>query len=101
MITESLLAPGHRGCAGCGASLAAKFVLEGAGSDCIMCGPTGCLEVFTTPYPESAWRVPYIHSLFENPAAVASGIKTALTALGNNDTKVMVLAGDGTHRLIH
>jgi len=96
MITESLLAPGHRGCAGCGASLAAKFVLEGAGSDCIVCGPTGCLEVFTTPYPESAWRVPYIHSLFENPAAVASGIETALAALGNTHTKVLVIAGDGS-----
>jgi len=96
MITESLLAPGHRGCAGCGASLAAKFVLEGAGSDCIVCGPTGCLEVFTTPYPESAWRVPYIHSLFENPAAVASGIETALAARGNTHTKVLVIAGDGS-----
>lgn len=96
MITESLLAPGHRGCAGCGASIAAKFVLEGAGSDCIVCGPTGCLEVFTTPYPESAWRVPYIHSLFENPAAVASGIETALAASGNTHTKVLVIAGDGS-----
>ncbi len=96
MITESLLAPGHRGCAGCGASLAAKFVLEGAGKDCIVCGPTGCLEVFTTPYPESAWRVPYIHSLFENPAAVASGIETALAARGNTHTKVLVIAGDGS-----
>ena len=96
MITESLLAPGHRGCAGCGASLAAKFILEGAGRDCIVCGPTGCLEVFTTPYPESAWRVPYIHSLFENPAAVASGIETTLAARGNTHTKVLVIAGDGS-----
>ena len=61
-----------------------------------MCGPTGCLEVFTTPYPESAWRVPYIHSLFENPAAVASGIETALAARGNTHTKVLVIAGDGS-----
>ncbi|MHC1575564.1 MAG: thiamine pyrophosphate-dependent enzyme [Candidatus Methanogasteraceae archaeon] len=95
MITESLLAPGHRGCAGCGPALAAKFILEGAGRDSIVCGPTGCLEVFTTPYPESAWQVPYIHSLFENPAAVASGIKTALDSLGKGDTNVIVIAGDG------
>jgi len=96
MITESLLAPGHRGCAGCGPALAAKFILEGAGKNSIVCGPTGCLEVFTTPYPESAWRVPYIHSLFENPAAVASGIETALAARGKTDTKVLVIAGDGS-----
>jgi pyruvate ferredoxin oxidoreductase beta subunit len=95
MITESLLAPGHRGCAGCGPAIAAKFILEGAGRDSIVCGPTGCLEVFTTPYPESAWRVPYIHSLFENPAAVASGIETALDSLGKSDTNVLVIAGDG------
>lgn len=96
MITESLLAPGHRGCAGCGAALATKFALEGAGRNCIVCGPTGCLEVFTTPYPESAWRVPYIHSLFENAAAVASGIETALRARGRTDVKVLVIAGDGS-----
>ncbi len=93
---KSLLAPGHRGCAGCCDAIAAKFALMGTGEDCIVINPTGCLEVMTTPYPETAWDVPWIHSLFENAGAVASGIEAGLKALGKKDkTKVLVLAGDG------
>lgn len=92
----SLLKPGHRGCAGCCDALAGKFVLDALGEDCIVVSPTGCLEVFTTPYPESAWGVPWIHSLFENAAAVASGVDAALKALGKkNNTKIIAIGGDG------
>jgi pyruvate ferredoxin oxidoreductase beta subunit len=90
------LAPGHRGCAGCCDAMAANFLLEGVGNDVIVVSPTGCLEVMTTPYPESSWEVPWIHSLFENAAAVASGIEAALRALGRKgDTKVVAIGGDG------
>jgi pyruvate ferredoxin oxidoreductase beta subunit len=92
----SLLKPGHRGCAGCGDALAGKFVLDALGEDVIVVSPTGCLEVFTTPYPESAWGVPWIHSLFENAAAVASGVEAALKSLGRKDnTKIVAIGGDG------
>jgi pyruvate ferredoxin oxidoreductase beta subunit len=92
----SLLKPGHRGCAGCGDALAGKFVLDALGEDVIVVSPTGCLEVFTTPYPESAWGVPWIHSLFENAAAVASGVEAALKSLGRkNNTKIVAIGGDG------
>ena len=94
--TTELFAPGHRGCAGCCDALAAKFMLKAVGENCIVVTPTGCLEVFSTPYPESAWNVPWIHSLFENTAAVASGIEAALKALGRkNDTKILAIGGDG------
>lgn len=92
----SLLKPGHRGCAGCCDALAGKFMLDALGEDVIVVSPTGCLEVFTTPYPESAWGVPWVHSLFENAAAVASGVEAALKALGKkNNTKVVAIGGDG------
>ncbi len=92
----SLLKPGHRGCAGCCDALAGKFVLDAVGEDCIVVSPTGCLEVFTTPYPESAWGVPWVHSLFENAAAVASGVEAALKALGKkNNTRIIAIGGDG------
>jgi len=92
----SRLAPGHRGCPGCCDAMAANFVLEAAGDDIIVVSPTGCLEVMTTPYPESAWEVPWIHSLFENTASVAAGIESALKALGRKgNTKIIGLAGDG------
>jgi len=61
---------------------------------------TGCVEVFSTPYPYTAWRIPYAHIAFENAAAVASGIESAYKALAKRgawDKKVDViaLAGDG------
>ena len=85
---------GHGACQGCGQALAARLVLEAAGPDVIVANATGCLEIFTTPWPQSAWTVPWIHSLFENVAAVAAGIETALKAQGR-ETRVLAFAGDG------
>ncbi|GAB62156.1 MAG: pyruvate ferredoxin oxidoreductase [Candidatus Jettenia sp.] len=91
-----LLAAGHTACTGCGEALAAKLVLGAAGRDIIVTDATGCLEVFTTRFPQSSWEVPFIHSLFENSAAVASGIEAALRALGRqNEAKVIAQGGDG------
>jgi pyruvate ferredoxin oxidoreductase beta subunit len=56
---------------------------------------TGCLEVITTPFPETAWAVPRIHSLFGNSAAVASGVAAALKAKGRTDIRVLAQGGDG------
>lgn len=69
---------GHRACGGCGAALAARLVTQTAGTETIVVNSTGCMEVFSTPYPETAWKVPWIHSLFENASAVASGVEAAL-----------------------
>ncbi len=88
------LESGHRACQGCGEALAARLVMESAGPDVMVANATGCLEVFTTPWPQSAWRVPWIHSLFENAAAVASGMEAAMKAKGKN-TKVLAFGGDG------
>jgi len=90
-----LLAPGHRGCAGCGELLAARHAINALGKDTIVVSATGCLEVTTTPYPESSWKVPWIHSLFENAPSVASGVLATLEAKGDNKTTVAVFAGDG------
>lgn len=92
----SLLSPGHRACAGCGQLLAAKTVINTIGKNAIIANATGCLEVTTTPFPESSWGVPWIHSLFENPAAVATGVLAALRVKGlDGKTKVVVQGGDG------
>ena len=95
-IKESLLAPGHKACAGCGEALAARLIMDVAGPDTIVTAATGCLEVFSTLYPQSAWKMPWIHSLFENSAAVAAGIEVALKALGREkEAKVIAQGGDG------
>ncbi|WXG44958.1 MAG: thiamine pyrophosphate-dependent enzyme [Promethearchaeati archaeon SRVP18_Atabeyarchaeia-1] len=93
---KNLLAPGHTACMGCGQSLGARLVLNAAGPNTIVANATGCLEVFTTRDPQSSWEIPWIHSLFENAAAVASGIEAALKALGRKDeAKVIAQGGDG------
>jgi len=95
-VEARLLAYGHTACAGCGEALAARTVVEAAGPEVILTNATGCLEVFTSRFPRSAWQVPWIHSLFENAASVASGIEVALKALGRQgEAKVIAQAGDG------
>ncbi|TRZ48847.1 pyruvate ferredoxin oxidoreductase [bacterium] len=95
-MSEFLFKTGHTACAGCGQSLAARLVIEASGPNTIVVNNTGCLEVFSTKYPESAWGVPWIHSLFENAAAVASGVESALKYLGKKDAiNVIAQGGDG------
>src|SRR3989338_747575 len=94
--SKHLFGSGHTACAGCGQAIAARLVVDVTGKNTIIANNTGCLEVFSTKYPESAWGVPWIHSLFENAAAVASGVEAALKYLGTKD-KITVIsqAGDG------
>ncbi|MGD0981829.1 MAG: thiamine pyrophosphate-dependent enzyme [Solirubrobacteraceae bacterium] len=90
---------GHRACQGCGEALGARVVLDAAlratDGRLIAANATGCLEVFSTPYPESSWRLPWIHSLFANAPAVATGVAAALRAKGRTDVRVVGQGGDG------
>ncbi|NLA39203.1 MAG: pyruvate ferredoxin oxidoreductase [Methanomicrobiales archaeon] len=92
--TNELFSAGHRACGGCGPALAARLLLKATGENVIIVASTGCMEVFSTPYPETAWGVPWIHSLFENAAAVASGIEASLKKQGRSE-KVVCICGDG------
>ncbi len=93
------LTSGHRACQGCGEALGARYVLDAAaratGGRMVVVNATGCLEVFSTPYPESSWRVPWLHSLFGNAPAVASGVAAALRVTGRTDIRVIGQGGDG------
>jgi pyruvate ferredoxin oxidoreductase beta subunit len=93
------LTSGHRACQGCGEALGARYALDAAmratNGQLIAANATGCLEVFSTPYPETAWQLPWIHSLFGNAPAVASGIAAALKAKGRTDVRVVGQGGDG------
>lgn len=83
-------------CPGCGQEIAANIVVNTAGENVIIVNATGCLEVFSSKFPDSAWKVPWIHSLFENSAAVASGVEAALKQLGKLESiRVIAQAGDG------
>ena len=96
---------GHRACQGCGEALGARYAVDAAmratGNQLIAANATGCLEVFSTPYPETSWQLPWIHSLFGNAAAVGTGIAAALKVkalkggLAQSPVRVLAQGGDG------
>jgi len=97
-----LLSGGHRACAGCTAPSAIRQFLLAAGKHTVVGCATGCMEVVTTIYPYTAWRVPFIHNAFENSAATISGAEAAYRALKRRgripeDKKIhfVAMGGDG------
>jgi pyruvate ferredoxin oxidoreductase beta subunit len=102
LITKKeIFAPGHRACIGCGEALAVRLACKALGQNVIIVNATGCMEIVSSPLPSTSWRVPWIHTLFENTAAVASGIEAGLKVLvrkgriPDRDTKIVAIAGDG------
>ena len=98
---EEPLAPGHRACQGCGEVLALRQVMKALGNNVIVVSATGCMEIISSAYPQSAWRVPWLHVAFENAAAVASGVEAAHKAMirkgriEDKNTTFLAIAGDG------
>ena len=96
---SNTLTSGHRACQGCGEALGARYALDAAmratQGKLIAANATGCLEVFSTPFPETSWQLPWIHSLFGNAPAVSTGIAAALKAKGREDIRVVGQGGDG------
>lgn len=95
-----ILSPGHRACAGCGSVIAIRQALMAVEGPVVVGFATGCMEVATTIYPYTSWRVPYIHNAFENAAATISGVETAYRALKKRgkikgDMKFITFGGDG------
>ena len=94
-------APGHRACIGCGEALAVRLVCKALDRNVIIVNATGCMEIIASQLPYTSWRVPWIHTLFENTAAVASGIEAGLKVMARKgkrlprDVKIVALAGDG------
>ncbi len=92
---------GHRGCIGCGEALAVRLAMKALGRDVAIANATGCIEIISSPLPDTSWQVPWIHTLFENTAAVASGIESGYKSLmrkGRIPQKhidVIAIGGDG------
>ncbi len=99
MRRTNSLNSGHRACQGCGEALGARYAIDAAmqatGNQVMAVNATGCLEVFSTPYPETSWQIPWLHSLFGNAAAVASGVAAANRVKGRKAVKVIAQGGDG------
>jgi pyruvate ferredoxin oxidoreductase beta subunit len=98
---DEYFAPGHRACIGCGEALAVRLACKAVGPNAIIVTATGCMEIVSSQLPWTSWRVPWIHTLFENTAAVASGIEAGLKAMkrkgrkSDQNIQVVATAGDG------
>ena len=101
IATKEFLAEGHNFCTGCGEVLAVRLALKALGENVIVANATGCIEVCSTPLPYTSWRVPWLHTLFENTAAEISGVEAGLKILmkkgriPERDIKCVAIAGDG------
>lgn len=102
MPWECMVSPGHRACQGCGEILAMGMITKVAGPNTIVANATGCMEIVTSSFPQSAWKIPWVHVAFENAAAVASGIESGIRILHkkgklkeDESPNIIAFAGDG------
>lgn len=96
------LSSGHRACQGCGEILALRQAMKALGTNVVVCSATGCMEIVTSPFPQTAWNVPWLHVAFENTAAVVSGVEAAYKAMNRKgrinqpDVTFLAYGGDGS-----
>jgi pyruvate/2-oxoacid:ferredoxin oxidoreductase beta subunit len=90
-----LMESGHVACPGCGAALALKLALRALGEKTVLVVPASCCAVFAGGFPQTAIKVPLLHTGFATTAAAATGVRAALDFRGERDTTVVGFAGDG------
>ena len=92
---------GHRACQGCAEALAVRLIHQILGRNTMVASATGCMEIISSSYPDTAWSIPWIHVAFENAAAVASGLEAGLQILmkkgklPKRKINIVGMAGDG------
>src|SRR5512141_2764246 len=92
---DEVMAPGHLGCAGCGATLSMRLALKALGRESILVIPACCWSIIDGMSPYTAAGVPVMHAPFAAAAATASGVRAALDLKGDTETTVCAWAGDG------
>jgi len=98
---EDRFSHGHRLCAGCGAPIVVKQILMATDYPIVAANATGCLEVSSCIQEYTAWRIPWMHSAFENAASTLSGIEAMYRSLvkqgktEDRQVKFIAFGGDG------
>jgi len=97
---EELFTSGHRLCSGCGAPIVVKMVVMAVDYPLVVANATGCLEVSSCISEYTAWKIPWMHSAFENAAASISGVETMYRSLKkqgkiSEEVKFIAFGGDG------
>ena len=92
---------GHRACAGCGPATVLRLITKATRGPTIITQATGCMEIVGSIYPYTSWKIPWLHTAFENAAANAAGIESALKAMRrkgkvkDEHIDIIAIAGDG------
>ncbi len=95
------LAPGHGACPGCGIPVNVNLLLRGIEGNVVLLFQTGCGMVVTTNYPKTAFKVPYVHNLFQNGAATLAGLSKMYRKmqergeLPEGNITFIMISGDG------
>lgn len=96
-----LFMSGHRACAGCGPATVLRLITKATRGPTIITQATGCMEIVGSIYPYTSWKIPWLHTAFENAAANAAGIESALKAMRrkgkvkDEHIDIIAIAGDG------
>ncbi|MEP0765617.1 MAG: pyruvate synthase [Fimbriimonadia bacterium] len=88
-------------CPGCGAFVNLDIFLSGIDGPTVLLFNTGCGMVVTTGFPDTSFRVPYMHNLFHNNSSTAVGIVETYRlarskGLITEETTVIAVGGDGS-----
>lgn len=86
---------GHKGCPGCGGSLAVRLALKALGKNTVVVVPAGCMSAVGFVYPQLAFGVNALISPFASTGAMLSGVAVGIKSLGLEDVHVVGFAGDG------
>ncbi len=92
---KEYILPGNRLCAGCGVTIAYKFILKALGPKTIISVPACCVTILHGIYPKTPIRATTVNTTFASAASTASGLVAGLKATGREDWTVMAMAGDG------
>jgi len=90
---KEYFAPGHRACIGCAEALAVRLAAKVMGQNVIVANATGCIEIIASQLPYTSWRVPWIHTLFENTAAVLDGDPPGAHSFERSRVKIILKLG--------
>jgi len=101
LTREEYFERGHRACQGCGPALGMRLITKALGKDTVVSMVTGCMEIISSYYPDTAWHIPWLHAAFEVAASVASGMEAGFKALmrkgklPEKEITVVAIGGDG------
>ena len=92
---------GHGACPGCGIPVNINLLLKGIEGNVVLLFHTGCGMVISTSYPNTSFRVNFVHNLFQSGGATLSGLREMFEQrqkrgeIPKGDITFIMVSGDG------